>query len=108
MADTPLPDTLVDLQRSAHAAWAELEQHRQDVDATRERESHPQDKDLPSWASRTLRPWTEAEDARHLELRAAALAAQEALRQGVVDAGLKQDADTVAQLHKQARTASNA
>jgi hypothetical protein len=103
MDDSPLPTNLVDLQRSAHAAWDELERHRREVDAARERESDPRDKNLPSWASRTLRPWTDAEDERHLVLRAAALDAQQALRQASIDAGLKQDADTVAQLHKLAR-----
>jgi hypothetical protein len=98
MADTSLPENLVALQRSAHLAWADLKQHRRNVQALREKDSPEKDRELPACMSRTLRDWSEEEDARHLELQAAAVTAQEALLRGFTDAGFKRDAATVPQL----------
>jgi len=89
MSDPVFPDHLVDLQRASTAAWVEVEQHRKTVDAKRRREAAGGvvDEHRP-WGSVPLRPWTDAEDARHAELLDAARAAAEELRQGIRDAGL--------------------
>lgn len=98
MSDHDFPPDLVDLQRASTAAWDAVEAHRKGVDARRVADADAADEairaaggrveEVPRWGRRALPPWTDAEDARHAELLAAAKAAAEALRAGIRDAGL--------------------
>jgi hypothetical protein len=108
-----LPPDLVDLQRTAHAAWDAVEAHRREVDARRRAEADEQDAqaraagervpEVPSWGRRALRPWTGDEDAEHARLMDAARHAQEVLRQGVAGAELDGGYDVAQGLHRAAR-----
>jgi hypothetical protein len=97
MADE-YPEHLVDLQRRVHAAWAEVEAHRKDVDAERQADPRAETKLGPA-----LREWTTGEDAEHARLLGEATQAAGALRQALADAGLGHGYDVVQGLHKAAR-----
>lgn len=113
MADTTFPADLVDLQKAVHAAWDKVEAHRKAVDARRVAEADAADEalraagqrvaEVPTWGRRPLPPWTPEDDAEHARLLAAATAAAQALRAGVVDAGLDGGYDVAQGLHKAAR-----
>lgn len=115
MPDIDFPPALVDLQRRAHAAWAEVEAHRKGVDARRVAEADAADatlraanqrvEEVPKWGRRALPPWTEAEDQEHARLMADVTAAAAALRAGLAGAGLGTGYDTVQGLHAAARGA---
>jgi hypothetical protein len=116
VADIDFPADLIDLQRASHRAWAEVEQHRKTVDAARVADADAADEarraageripEIPKWGRRTLRPWTEAEDAEHDRLLTAAREAAEALRARLLafetPAGASRY-DVTQQLHKAAR-----
>lgn len=101
---TDFPPALVDLQRRAQAAWAAVEAHRLAVDARRREEAEP-DTDRPKWASPALRLWTEEEDARHAELMAAVLEAEQARHAALAESGLGHGYDVIQDLHAAARQA---
>jgi hypothetical protein len=102
VADIEFPSELVDLQRAADRAWAQLEAHRKQVDARR-RQDTPDTPGRPGWVARPLRPWTEDEDEEHARLMGAAATAQEAVRAGIADAGLTPDVHTVQKLKQAAK-----
>lgn len=109
MTDPVFPAPLVDLQRASTAAWDAVEAHRKSVDEKRRREadaSGVKRDELRPWAPVALRPWTDAEDAEHERLLAAAREAAEALRAGVAEAGLKLDHETAQGLKNAARPAA--
>lgn len=88
---------LVNLQRTADAAWAELEAYRKQVDAVRRAEPV----ETPDGGT-APRPRTPAEDAEYDRLHAAARAAGEARRAGLLASGLGMGYDVVQGLHKAA------
>jgi hypothetical protein len=106
MPDAEFPETLVELQRRSDQAWAEVEAHRRDVDGRRHRDAQAEgaapDQARP-WAGPALRPWTEAEDARHEELMAAARTAGEELHSALAESGLGGGAEVLRGLRKAAR-----
>jgi hypothetical protein len=102
MTDIDFPPALVGLQRRVHEAWAAVEAHRKGVDAERRTDAETSGERIdPSRPA--LRSWTEAEDARHAELMAAARDAGEALRRGLAEAGFDGRYDVVQGLHAAAR-----
>lgn len=89
-----LPEDVIQLQRTAHAAWAAVEDHRKAVDARRRADA----------AGGPLRPWTPGEDARHEQLMAAVRQAQQDLHAAVdAEEGLDRGYEIVQGLHKAAR-----
>lgn len=106
MSAPEFPPALVDLQIASTAAWDAVEQHRKQVDAERRAEaaaSGARPDETRPWGAIPLRPWTDAEDARHAELLAAARGAAEALRAGILAAGLTPDYATTQGLKDAAR-----
>jgi hypothetical protein len=106
MSDPVFPAPLIDLQKRSTAAWDAVEAHRKQVDEARRREadaSGARRDELRPWASVPLRDWTDAEDAEHERLLAAARSAAQALRTGIRDAGLDGGYDVTQGLHKAAR-----
>jgi len=97
------PESLIGLQRASNDAWVEVEAHRKTVDESRRQAVVPESDPTRRWESRQLRPWTEGEDAEHERLLAAAREAAEALRAGVLAAGLTADYATTQGLKDAAR-----
>lgn len=87
---------LIDLQRRAHAAWGQMEAYRKQVDA--ERRAAPRVVVIEG-RDPMLRPWTPEEDAELVRLREAAVAAQQAVKAGLVEAGHGLGFDAVQGLH---------
>ncbi|SEO08601.1 hypothetical protein SAMN05216267_10172 [Actinacidiphila rubida] len=106
MPEAELPDALVALQKRCDQAWADVEAHRRDVDGRRHRDAQAEGAEAdPSrpWAGPALRPWNDAEDARHEELTAAARAAGEELRRALAESGLGGGAEVLRGLRASAR-----
>jgi hypothetical protein len=102
MPDIEYPSDVIAAQQAVDGAWAAVEAHRREVDAAR-REETPDERGRPGWVARPLRPWTEAEDARHAELLAAARKAAEVRRAALAASGLGEGYDVVQGLHAAAR-----
>ncbi|MFI1096676.1 hypothetical protein [Streptomyces sp. NPDC020917] len=106
MPDAEFPDPLIELQKRSDLAWAEVEAHRRDVDGRRHRDAQVEGAEADParpWAGPDLPPWTEAEDARHEELMAAARTAADELRRALAESGLGGGAEVVRGLRRAAR-----
>jgi hypothetical protein len=104
-----LPESLIEAQRAVDRAWAEVEDHRKSVNARRRADAAKAGREpdpARPWAGPELDPWTEADDARHEELLAAARAAAEARQEALAAAGLGGGYDVVQALHLAARAAA--
>lgn len=121
MADIDFPADLIDLQRASHRAWDAVEAHRKSVDTARVADADAADEarraagervpETPKWGRRTLRPWTDVEDAEHDRLLNAAREAAEALRARLAAFETPAGAtryDVGQQLHKAARGEADA
>lgn len=89
-----LPSDLVDLQRTATAAWDAVAAYRETVMAARRAER--------PGADAPLRPWSDEENAEYRRLHDLAAAAQEARRAAIDASGLGHGWDVAQGLHKAA------
>lgn len=86
MAEIEIAESIIAAQRVADQAWNALESYRKQVDDRRRAESPDNPNRLP-WQGRTLLPWTEEEQAEFDRLQQAAVAASQARRDAMTEAG---------------------
>lgn len=82
-----IPEQVTAAQAAADQAWAAVEAYRKTVVEQRRAET-PDDPGRLPWQGRTLRDWTDDEQAEYARLHAGAVAASETRRDAMAAAGI--------------------